>query len=127
LADVFQGLALPSPTSNGSVPSTTGPAASALVQSLVAQATADFNQAQTDLKAGNFAAYGTDVTNLQSVLQQLQQASGTAAGSSSSSPSPKATTTTTTTTTPTNSSGVASSTRRPAKVPPSVALGARSH
>ena len=45
------------------------------VQTLIAQANTEFQQAQTDLKAGNFAAYGTDVSSLQNVLQQLQQAS----------------------------------------------------
>jgi len=71
------------------------------VQSLISQANSDFQQAQTDLKSGNFAAYGSDLTNLQNVLQQLQQASG---GNSSSSKSSTSSTTTTSTTVP---SGVA--------------------
>jgi len=85
----------------GGTPSTTAPTApgtpssvSQRVQNLINQANQDFQQAQTDLKSGNFAAYGTDVTSLQGVLQQLQQASGN--GSSSSSSSTSASTTTTT-------------------------------
>lgn len=105
LSDVFQGLAIPSPSATGVPPSSTGAAASAEVKALVAQADADFTQAQADLKAGNFAAYGTDLSNLQTVLQELEQASG-ASSSSSGSPgatasSPGSTTTTTTATTTT--------------------------
>jgi uncharacterized membrane protein (UPF0182 family) len=130
LSLVFQGLTIPSPAANGSSPSRAGAPASAQVQNLIAQAAQDFQQAQNDLKAGNFAAYGTDVANLQSVLQQLQQASGTSSGSSSSTstsstPSSSTTPTTTTTTTP---NGVASSSSRTSvKVPSSVALGPGSH
>ena len=115
---VFQGLALPPPSANGASPTQVGPAASALIQNLIAQANQDYQQSQADLKAGNFAAYGTDLANLQSVLSQLQQASGTASKSSAAATS---TTTTTTTTTP---SGVASrSHRTSARVPSSVAVG----
>ena len=71
-SDLFQ-VALPTPGSGSSDPPT-GPATVSHVQTLIAQANTDFQQAQTDLKAGNFAAYGTDITNLQGVLQQLQQA-----------------------------------------------------
>ncbi|HEY5024913.1 MAG TPA: UPF0182 family protein [Acidimicrobiales bacterium] len=72
------------------------------VQSLIAQANTDFQQAQTDLKSGNFAAYGTDITTLQGVLQQLQQATS----SSTSSKTSKSTTTSTSTST-TVANGVA--------------------
>ncbi len=95
LSDVFQGLALPSPSSTGSTTKSGLP--SALVRSLVAQASQEFAQAQADLKAGNFAAYGTDISTLQAILQQLEQSSGVSSTSSS-------TTTTTTTTAP---SGIA--------------------
>jgi len=118
LTDVFQGLALPTPQSNGATPSQVGPAANAQVQNLINQANQDYQQAQTDLRAGNFSAYGTDLTNLQNVLQQLQQASGANAGAS---PSSSTSTTTTTTTTP---NGVASRSRRTSvRGSPSVALG----
>ena len=78
-------------TTNPTGPGTT---VNANIQSLIAQAGADYQQAQTDLKAGNFAAYGTDIQSLQSVLQQLQQASGLG----STAPTKTNSTTTTTTT-----------------------------
>jgi hypothetical protein len=73
------------------------------VQNLIAQANTDFQQAQTDLKAGNFAAYGTDITTLQGVLQQLQQATASSKASSSTSKSKSSTSSTTTSTTVPNS------------------------
>ena len=97
LTDVFQGLALPTPSPTGTTPPTNQPA-SAQVQRLIAEANTDFLQAEADLKAGNFAAYGTDEANLQTVLQELEQATGLSSPSGSAS-------TTTTTTSPT--SGVA--------------------
>ena len=105
LRDLFS-VNLPGQTNQGT-PNPTGPTATvnANIQSLIAQANADYQQAQTDLKAGNFAAYGTDTQNLQSVLQQLQQASG-----ASSTPPPKKSTTTTTTTVP---AGVALGSTKP--------------
>ena len=68
----------------------TGPSApaSATVQSLIAQANQDLQQAQTDLKAGNFAAYGQDETALQNVIQKLVTESGTGAKTT---PKPKTT------------------------------------
>jgi hypothetical protein len=126
LSLVFQGLTIPSPAANGSSPSRAGAPASAQVQSDIAQVAQDFQQAQNDLKAGDFAAYGTDIANLQSAIQLLQQASGTSSSSSSStstSSTPSSSTTTTTTL-----SGVASSSSRTSvKVPSSVALGPESH
>jgi len=98
ISDIFQGLAIPGPSATGPTPSQ-GAAASAEVRSLIAQANQDFQQAQSDLKAGNFSAYGTDITSLQTVLQELQQASGASSSSTSSVNSTSTTTTTTTTTT----------------------------
>ena len=64
-------------TRHANAHATTGPATvNQHVQSLIAEANTDFQQAQTDLKSGNFAAYGTDITNLQGVLQQLQTGHG---------------------------------------------------
>ncbi len=84
----------------------TGPATvNQHVQSLIAQANTDFQQAQTDLKSGNFAAYGTDITTLQGVLQQLQQATGNTGSSKST--TPKSSTSTTSTTSTTTPNGVA--------------------
>jgi uncharacterized membrane protein (UPF0182 family) len=93
LQDLFQvglpGQSTPPPTQP------TGPSStSQRVQSLIAQANSDFQQAQTDLKSGNFAAYGNDITTLQGVLQQLQQATGSGSGTSSSSSTSSSTTTT---------------------------------
>lgn len=105
LSDVFSGLAIPTPSQNGSTPAQGAPA-SAQVQQLIAQATQDYQQAQTDLKAGNFAAYGNDLAALESVLQQLQQVSG-AGASSNASNSSKASSTSTTTTTTATPAGVA--------------------
>ena len=106
-----------------STPTTpTGPTSvSQKVQGLITTANQDFQQAQTDLKAGNFAAYGTDVTSLQSVLQQLQQASGTNSSSPSSPSNSGASTSTTTkpgksgSTTTTKPSKSTSTTTKPAK------------
>ncbi len=104
LQDLFN-VSLPGQSTTPSTPSTpTGPSTSVNqhVQSLITQASQDFQQAQTDLKSGNFAAYGTDITALQGVLQQLQQASGTSSSSStaptSKAPTPKSSTSTSTTT-----------------------------
>jgi flagellar capping protein FliD len=107
-------VSLPGPGSNSGKP--TGPtvSVSATVQNLISQANQEYQQGLTDLKNGNFSAYGTDSTALQSTLQQLQQAAGTSststttpskATSKSTSKSTKASSTTTT-------------------VPASVALGA---
>jgi uncharacterized membrane protein (UPF0182 family) len=110
LQDLFQ-VALPGQTPTA--PTTpTAPSSTSLsqrVQSLITQANQDFQQAQTDLKNGNFAAYGSDITTLQGVLQQLQTAS---AGGSTSSTTPNAkskgsTTASTATTSTTVPSGVA--------------------
>jgi hypothetical protein len=60
------------------------------VRSLLDQAQTAYQQSQTDLKAGNLGAYQTDINNLESFLQQVQQLTG----------GPVPTTTTTTTTSP---------------------------
>jgi hypothetical protein len=106
LADLFQ-VSLSGPGSSSTPTSSTG--VSPTVQNLINQANTDFQQAQTDLKNGSFAAYGTDITNLQSVLQKLQAASDTSGtGPVTKVPAKKSTTKTTTTTT---------------TIPSSVALG----
>jgi len=105
LNDLFQ-VSLP----GSSGPSSTGPSApvSATVQNLVTQANQDFQQAQTDLKNGQFAAYGSEIAALQNVLQKLQQqSSGTGNPHVSTPGKTKSTTTTTTDTTTTVPSGVA--------------------
>jgi uncharacterized protein len=84
LADMFQGLALPTPLSTGPTPPQ-GVPASPEVQSLIAEANQDFANAQNDLKADNLSAYANDISALQAVLQQLQQASGASTSSSSTS------------------------------------------
>jgi uncharacterized protein len=92
------------PSQNGSAPATpTGPSAPASqkVQNLVNQLSQAYQQAQTDLKAGNFAAYGSDLANEANLIQQLRQATG------ATSSTPSTTSTTTTTTPPTGSTGVA--------------------
>ena len=59
-------------------------------QALLAQAQASYQQAQTDLKAGNLGAYQNDINALESALQAVQAITG----------GPVASTTTTTTTNP---------------------------
>jgi hypothetical protein len=108
-------VSLPGQTNQGTT-KPTGPTTTVnpTIQALVAQANADFAQAQTDLKAGNFAAYGADISTLQGVLQKLQQNSGLG------STPPAGSTTTTTTTAPANKHTTATTTT----VPSGVALGA---
>jgi uncharacterized membrane protein (UPF0182 family) len=88
---------------NTGSPQPTGPSApvSQSVQNLIAQANTDLQQAQTDLKAGNFAAYGSDESALQSVLQKLQDESQSTTGATTKTTTPKVAATTTTTTEPT--------------------------
>jgi hypothetical protein len=54
-----------------------------------------YQQSQTDLKAGNLGTYQTDINNLESILQEVQQLTGGTV----------ATTTTTTTTSPGTGTG----------------------
>ncbi len=96
--------------SPGSTPTTpTGPSTpvSSTVQSLITQANQYFQQAQSDLEAGKFAAYGTDQSNLQGVLQKLAQDSGTGSNPPAKAKSKSSTTTTTNAPTTTQPSGVA--------------------
>jgi uncharacterized membrane protein (UPF0182 family) len=103
LGDLFQGVSLP--TQNGNSSSQTGGGTGTVsqrVQSLITQATTEYQQSQTDLKAGNFAAYGNDVAQLQATLQQLKQAANpvppsTGSGKTSSSSASTSVTTTSTT------------------------------
>ncbi|HTZ07538.1 MAG TPA: UPF0182 family protein [Acidimicrobiales bacterium] len=115
LQDLFQ-VSVPnqssSSSSSGSSSSSSSGSSSTVsqhIQSLIAQAATDFQQSQTDLKAGNFAAYGTDQQNLQNVLTQLQQATQAAKTTSPTTTRPKATSATSTTdaSTSTTSGGVA--------------------
>ena len=62
------------------------------VRALLDEAQIAYQQSQTDLKAGNLGAYQTDINNLESDLQEVQQLTGATP--------PTTTTTTTTTTTP---------------------------
>jgi hypothetical protein len=96
LNDLFQ-VSLPGSGSSSS----TGPptSVSATVQNLITQANSEFQQAQTDLKAGNFAAYGNDIAALQGVLQKLAQDSTSSPSAKVSTPKVKRTSASSTTTT----------------------------
>lgn len=88
ISQIFAGTSLTVPGASA-IPSpvtTTTPAVPAdqQVQSDIARVLADEQQATSDLKAGNFAAYGVDESNLQAALQQLQTDSGVSASTSSS-------------------------------------------
>ncbi|HXW35773.1 MAG TPA: UPF0182 family protein [Acidimicrobiales bacterium] len=90
LQQLFQGFTLPStgtgPTGGSSVGNSVGGSVTnSRVHSLATLANQQFQQAEADLKAGNFSAYGNDLNALESTLQQLQEASGVASTSSSSS------------------------------------------
>jgi uncharacterized protein len=115
LADLFQ-VSLPSPGSSSSTGSSTG--VNSTVQNLITQANGYFQQAQTDLKAGNFAAYGTDISNLQGVLKTLQQDSQATPGSSS-----KVTTPTVPKSSTTKKSGKTTAATTTSTVPSGVAVG----
>jgi hypothetical protein len=108
------GVSLPGQTNTGgSKPTGPSTSVSATVQALIAQAAQQYEQGLADLKAGDFAAYGVDNSNLQNTLNQLQQQAGTSTISS---------TTTTTPTKPTKPAKKSSSTTT--TVPPGTALGA---
>jgi uncharacterized membrane protein (UPF0182 family) len=93
--------------SNPALPSTI----SSQIQQYLKQASADYTQAQADLKAGNLGAYQQDVDNMNTALNQAQQllsgagaatstgTSTTTAPPSSSSTAPQASAGSTTTTT----------------------------
>jgi hypothetical protein len=85
LTQLFSAPVQASPTTGGS--STT---LSPQAQALLAQAQNAYTQSQADLKAGNLGNYQTDITSMESYLQQVQALTG----------GPVASTTTTTTTNP---------------------------
>ena len=89
LSQVFQAPVSTSTNNNGG----TG-ALSPQVRSLLNAAQQAYTQSQTDLKAGNLGAYQTDITKLESNLQEVQQLTGGTLGTTST------TTTTTSTTAP---------------------------
>jgi uncharacterized protein len=91
----------PGQSATGSPPSGTSPGApaSATVQNYLQQAQTYYGQAQVALKAGNFAAYGSDLAKMKAALDSAQTAArgsqaprpaGSPAPSSSPSPSPSA-------------------------------------
>ncbi len=96
---IFPGVVLSSSTPvTATGPPPTGPTTqvSQQIQNLITTANTDYNQSETDLKALNYAAYGTDLANLKVALAQLAQISG-----GSSTTPPTSTTTTAPATTPT--------------------------
>ncbi len=92
LTQLFAAPVQTSPTTGGGTSTTLSPQA----QALLAEAQQAYQQAQSDLKAGNLGAYQTDINSLEATLQEVQALTG----------GPVASTTTTTTTNPaTNSNG----------------------
>jgi uncharacterized membrane protein (UPF0182 family) len=92
LTQLFAAPVQTSPTTGGGTSTTLSPQA----QALLAEAQQAYQQAQSDLKAGNLGAYQTDINSLEATLQEVQALTGC----------PVASTTTTTTTNPaTNSNG----------------------
>jgi len=90
LQDVFQGASVPTPGGQGTttpvqVPSGPSPE----VQADIDAVNTLYQQAQADLRAGNFAAYGSDITQLGTAIAKLQQDAATTA------PGPGSTSTTT--------------------------------
>ena len=86
LSTLFSAPVQISPSGGGGTSTTLSPQA----QALLAQAQASYQQAQTDLKAGNLGAYQNDINALEGFLQAVQAITG----------GPVASTTTTTTTNP---------------------------
>src|SRR5579884_931465 len=84
LSELFAGYSAPStpsttaPTPPGSPPSTavTPSRVPPDVRSLIDQATAQYDQAQQRLKAGDFAGYGAATRQLEATLKALRQAAG---------------------------------------------------
>jgi uncharacterized membrane protein (UPF0182 family) len=97
-AALTQVFAAPVSTTPGG--STSTGALSPQVRSLLDAAQTQYQQSLTDLKAGNLGAYQTDITTLESDLEEVQQLTGGTV---------TPTTTTTTTTTPGSGSGTGSS------------------
>jgi uncharacterized membrane protein (UPF0182 family) len=104
LQAALQNLFQVNPISGSTQPPGTSTGVSPTVQNLITQANQAVQQAQTDLRSGDFAAYGNDEATLKNVLQQLAEASQ---ASTSSPTKAKPTTTTTPTTTTSAPSGVA--------------------
>lgn len=77
-----QGSNQPSPTGNGT---TTGPTsqANSTVASLLSQAQALYNRAQSDLKAGNLGKYQTDITQMDALIAKAQAVAGGSTATSS--------------------------------------------
>ena len=77
------------------------------IRALLAEAQQSWQKSQADLKSGNLGDYQTDINNLESYLQEVQQLTGTApiTGSSSSTTTTSPSSTTTTTSPPKTKSG----------------------
>jgi uncharacterized membrane protein (UPF0182 family) len=90
LTQVFQAPVSTTPATQGGTGNL-----SPQVRALLDEAQTAYQQSQTDLKAGNLGAYQTDINNLESILQEVQQLTGGTV----------ATTTTTTTTSPGTGTG----------------------
>ena len=90
LTQVFQAPVATTPATEGGTGNL-----SPQVRALLDEAQTAYQQSQTDLKAGNLGAYQTDINNLESILQEVQQLTGGTV----------ATTTTTTTTSPGTGTG----------------------
>jgi uncharacterized membrane protein (UPF0182 family) len=90
LTQVFQAPVSTTPATEGGTGNL-----SPQVRALLDEAQTAYQQSQTDLKAGNLGAYQTDINNLESILQEVQQLTGGTV----------ATTTTTTTTSPGTGTG----------------------
>jgi uncharacterized protein len=83
---VGQQVATPTQPISGP-PTTTGPAVSPTVASLVAQAVQHYNAAQDALKQGDLATYGREIAQVGSLLQQIDALKGTTTPSPAASPS----------------------------------------
>ena len=89
--DQLVGSSTAPPTTNPTPTPTSTPALVAQIQSLVTQANQHYAAAITALKAGDLATYGTEMTTVGQLLQQIQALTGT--NLTTASPSPGATAT----------------------------------
>lgn len=88
VAQVF-GVSPPTTVTGPSPPSSPSPKASASVLRYLQQAETFYAQAQSALKSGNFAAYGSDLQQMKTALDNAQHAAkGSAAAKPATSPSP---------------------------------------
>jgi uncharacterized membrane protein (UPF0182 family) len=128
LKQIFTSLNLPGAGRQGSTgqqPAPSSGPANARVQSLANQVSQLYAKARADLKAGNFSAYGNDISQLGNAIQQLQQATGSGSTTTTTVPkgpgvtrsAPAASASSTTTTVPVAPTGGNST-------PAGVALGA---